>query len=1396
MNFKNLILALSIFLILLITISNVTAVEDNNITETSPNLEINDKNLNENVLSANTEDTLSDSQTIDVDKEGDVHREMNDHTIRDAINSANAGDTIIINGAIYDHVHIVIDKPLTIKSNVGTKLMHCSNQGAADSGHQGIFYITSKASGTVIEGFNFLNDDGTLFDSEGYAVYINGASNVVIKNCNISNKDVGNGIIVKNAENTVIQNNNISNTQYGINIIDSTKTAVNNNNIADNKIAGISVSGSSSNPTISFNNITNNKNGIELTSSDEINILSNYIAYNTNHGVYVNCKITKINIIGNFFNKNLAEEVFNDVNTKGLYVKGGEKLEFINNNYFVGFDNRPVQREDSIGGGVFLQYAFEINTNVACPIIYSTYNVQWSVNNYRLQLSEITQSKKGIYSISIVDANGNVAKGLSSVPVTFYLNKNNNYVAPQEGDVYKTVMMSDGTATVRFYPQDFNESGNILTAVLPGLGDYLTSDGGKNVKTFSVDDKYIPGNITASKISISNLNTYPNSNANYQITLTDIYNNPIIGETVVFNINSKNIPATTNSNGQASIKINQNAGTYTVKVSYAGDDIDYAPASAQSTVKVNKLSTKIAASNYGMFIKKTTYYKVTLKDASGNLIKSQKITIKVNKKTYKVKTNSKGIAKVKLKLKKGKYKVIIKYAGSSKYKAAKKTTKITVKKTLNTKLTAPKITTTPKTSTKYTVTLKDENGEIIKKQKVIVKVNGKKYTKKTNSKGQVTIKVKFSKLKTYTVKATYKKTKSYKKSSATGKITVQKIVTKITAPNMETSPNTTNDYTVTLKTSAGKAISKQTLKITVNGQTYTKTTDGNGQVTIQTKFTNENTYKATVTYAGNSIYKNSNAVGTIKVSRQATQLTSYNRTFSKESKESYVITLRDSNGNALDNQVVSYKLNDQVNSQNTDSNGQIKIDVSSLSVGSYNIDVSYAQTNQYKSSSSSSIITISNTTGVTFIDKGLPGDEIQAIFDEASANVEFLGDSYSDVSLTINKPVIITLMPNTVFNGKSGSSVLTISTPDFEVSNLIINANEGSGIVIRDVIGVTIKNVTVSNVLDQSKMAKYDSGELLIPGCGIELSNVSDVEITESDVKLFGNAIFIQNADDIEITNNTLSLSNYGINYGSGVKNTQITNNLITKNIGLYVMDVPEGPLGYGIFLNQSAVNVTITHNNISDNYMGISVDSNYSTGIVITGNLICDNALEGIRFNAGYDLAENAVEPDVNDNAIYRNAKGPSMMILGELSANPDGIYHYGAFNETKRLQLGANWFGKNARVTWDYDNNITGYGTMCPRINATYISIGDIEVASPGNYSVTFFRYSEVASNLPVFEMYATLNDDVEVKFNVCEGVGTFVFDLSDFRTGSNVIKVSIGSLKDQYRTFEALKTIEISA
>ena len=132
-------------------------------------------------------------------------------------------------------------------------------------------------------------------------------------------------------------------------------------------------------------------------------------------------------------------------------------------------------------GIMYLGYVFEINEYVSCPnIYYSPKNVWSKSGNYELQISEITQVKKGIYSISIVDANGNVATDISSVPVTFYLNKVGKSATPQEGDVYKTVMMKNGTATVRFYMDEFNESGNVITAVFPTPG---TNIDGKVSKT-------------------------------------------------------------------------------------------------------------------------------------------------------------------------------------------------------------------------------------------------------------------------------------------------------------------------------------------------------------------------------------------------------------------------------------------------------------------------------------------------------------------------------------------------------------------------------------------------------------------------------------------------------------------------------------------------------------------------------------------------------------------------------------------------------------------------------------------------------------------------------------------------------------------------------------------------
>ncbi len=100
---------------------------------------------------------------------------------------------------------------------------------------------------------------------------------------------------------------------------------------------------------------------------------------------------------------------------------------------------------------------------------------------------------------------------------------------------------------------------------------------------------------------------------------------------------------------------------------------------------------------------------------------------------------------------------------------------ITVKKATP-NLTAKAKTFKVKTKTKkYTVTLKTNENKVLKNTKVTIKVKGKTYTAKTNSKGQATFKL--NKLTTtgkFTATVKSAATACYKSVSQTVKITVKK----------------------------------------------------------------------------------------------------------------------------------------------------------------------------------------------------------------------------------------------------------------------------------------------------------------------------------------------------------------------------------------------------------------------------------------------------------------------------------------------------------------------------------------------------------------------------------------------------------------------------------------------
>ena len=160
------------------------------------------------------------------------------------------------------------------------------------------------------------------------------------------------------------------------------------------------------------------------------------------------------------------------------------------------------------------------------------------------------------------------------------------------------------------------------------------------------------------------------------VYLKDNEGNAIANAKVNVNLANKVTPITTNSKGQATMAIGQAPGTYYAKITY--------PEAKQGTVKivVKKATPKLTAAK--KTFKRTAKFKnyaVVLKTNKNKALKAAWVSLKVNKKTYKVKTNAKGqaIFKINNLAKKGTFNAVVKFAGNKYYNTKTVKAKITIK---------------------------------------------------------------------------------------------------------------------------------------------------------------------------------------------------------------------------------------------------------------------------------------------------------------------------------------------------------------------------------------------------------------------------------------------------------------------------------------------------------------------------------------------------------------------------------------------------------------------------------------------------------------------------------------------------------------------------------------------
>ena len=225
-------------------------------------------------------------------------------------------------------------------------------------------------------------------------------------------------------------------------------------------------------------------------------------------------------------------------------------------------------------------------------------------------------------------------------PVT---NKNVNVIINGINHTYKT----DSNGKIKL-SMEFNPDSYLVTAINPITGEYVEN----TVKVLSP--------ISENK----DLTMYFTSGSKFKVRIIAAGGKAVgAGKTVKFKINGKTYTSKTN-NGYASLKINLKAKKYTVTTQYGKYK-----ATNKITVKPLLTAKNISKKN----VKKVTF-KAKLVTNKGKVAKNKKITFKFKNNKYTAKTNSKGIATIKLTLSPGKYKI------QSIYGKSKITNTITIKK--------------------------------------------------------------------------------------------------------------------------------------------------------------------------------------------------------------------------------------------------------------------------------------------------------------------------------------------------------------------------------------------------------------------------------------------------------------------------------------------------------------------------------------------------------------------------------------------------------------------------------------------------------------------------------------------------------------------------------------------
>lgn len=470
---------------------------------------------------------------------------------------------------------------------------------------------------------------------------------------------------------------------------------------------------------------------------------------------------------------------------------------------------------------------------------------------------------------------------------------------------------------------------------------------------FAGDGSYNASNTLSGNVKIlttvkaKDISKYYKGSKKYQATYLYSSGKVMKNKQVTITVNGKKYTSKTNTKGVASLAIDLKPGTYKVTTSN--------PKTGEEVTTTFKILSTISASDLRKVKGDSNKFVVKFLKNNGQPLAKQQVRVKINDTTYRYNTYSNG----KLGLSFNNFK-----AGTYKVKCYNadgltKTNTVRVYNVASTKITVGSYTffanETNTIKIKFSTALNDKS----KSGKLIdILLDDKYYSKKTDSNGEINFKLPSLKPGVHYIMCDYIGNKFFRHSS------VDKEFVILNTSNTEFIADGSMPYgsfsgtTFSVVLAAGDVpLAKKTVRFNLNGESFTRTTDGSGLASVPVNLDIGN-YTVTYKFSGDSKLKASSGSTNITVvERINTTVSCSYKTSYKDSLQSFDVYLTDFNGDPIANEYVELIMGSKTYKEQTDDEGHAVIKAVAP-VGEYDFIVQFAGNNDYNFSSTSGFTTV------------------------------------------------------------------------------------------------------------------------------------------------------------------------------------------------------------------------------------------------------------------------------------------------------------------------------------------------------------------------------------------------------------------------------------------------------